>query len=292
MNGSASDEDRSWEEWVEGSSLLDQQPPNEIESEHFHYVLESEIDRNGEPNEVPRSHSFKARMLTSPVQLVFIKFAPGCVIDAEWEASENIPSSPHLQRPFDRSILDGILICGRRLHFIVSEYIDGVDLFQLTNPIDQDLLFNLCAQAASALAALHAKDLVHCDIKPENLMWGDSLLRIIDFETCTETGGTSMCSTEWYCAPEVRLGKVVEQKSDIFSLGMTFFFLRVRQRPHWINWDIVNWPEDFEGILADLVREMIEYDPDRRPTAEDICRKIEGFWEKERSDEDLIPYLE
>lgn len=88
-------------------------------------------------------------------------------------------------------------------------------------------LVDLMADITRALAAMHARGLVHRDVKPHNVVSVDGRGALIDFDLATTLGQTasliSKTATLWYRAPEVstnpRLG--AEPASDMWSLGMT-----------------------------------------------------------------------
>ncbi len=118
--------------------------------------------------------------------------------------------------------------------FFAMEYIEGQsldDILKGGNSLSVKHAKNLLKQACQGLAAAHEKDLVHRDIKPANLMLTkDGTLKIVDFgiartreygDKLTNTG--EFVGTPGYLSPEVCIGKEVDQRSDIFSLGIVFY---------------------------------------------------------------------
>ena len=118
--------------------------------------------------------------------------------------------------------------------FFAMEYIEGQsldDILKGGNTLTVKHAKNLLKQACLGLAAAHEKDLVHRDIKPANLMLTkDGTLKIVDFgiartreygDKLTNTG--EFVGTPGYLSPEVCIGKEVDQRSDIFSLGIVFY---------------------------------------------------------------------
>jgi serine/threonine-protein kinase len=67
--------------------------------------------------------------------------------------------------------------------FLVMEYVDGETLRQrLRHSMSLDQFFDIATQCAQALAAAHHRGIVHCDIKPENIMLTDTgQVKILDF---------------------------------------------------------------------------------------------------------------
>jgi len=118
--------------------------------------------------------------------------------------------------------------------FFAMEYIEGQsldDILKGGNSLSVKHAKNLLKQACIGLAAAHEKDLVHRDIKPANLMiTTEGTLKIVDFgiartheygDKLTNTG--EFVGTPGYLSPEVCIGKEVDLRSDIFSLGIVFY---------------------------------------------------------------------
>ncbi len=123
--------------------------------------------------------------------------------------------------------------------FLVMEYVQGVTLrHSIHKPAEVKDFLNVAVQCAQALVAAHEKRIVHCDIKPENiLLTPDGQVKILDFgvakglperqdPNATETAETQsgpLIGTPAYMAPEVLLGKEPDGRADIFSLGVVFY---------------------------------------------------------------------
>ncbi|MBZ5720263.1 MAG: protein kinase [Acidobacteriia bacterium] len=119
--------------------------------------------------------------------------------------------------------------------FLVMEYIEGENLRQrLRRPLTLEQFFEIAMQCAEALAAAHERGIVHCDIKPENIMLTNSgQVKILDFgvakhlpqsdqsSTVDRTG--TMGGTPAYMSPEVLLEKIPDGRADVFSLGVVFY---------------------------------------------------------------------
>jgi eukaryotic-like serine/threonine-protein kinase len=122
---------------------------------------------------------------------------------------------------------------------LVMEYIEGETLRQrLARPLNFLEFFKLAVQCAEALAAAHARDVIHGDIKPENIMLTPAgHVKILDFGVAkrlpspgelatletqpTQTSGLG--GTLAYMAPEVLLETDADGRADIFSLGVVFY---------------------------------------------------------------------
>ncbi|MCB1603445.1 MAG: serine/threonine protein kinase, partial [Xanthomonadales bacterium] len=118
--------------------------------------------------------------------------------------------------------------------FFAMEYIEGRsldDLLKGGNTLSVSHAKNILKQACSGLEAAHKIGLVHRDIKPANMMiTNDGTLKIVDFgiartreygDKLTNTG--EFVGTPGYLSPEVCIGKEVDARSDIFSLGIVFY---------------------------------------------------------------------
>ncbi len=121
--------------------------------------------------------------------------------------------------------------------FLIMEFVEGSNLRQvLTRDTKLKDFLSIALQCAQGLKSAHDRNIVHCDIKPENIMISSSgKVKILDFGVARQlspTGGnlTSFTSetiklsgTPGYMAPEVMLDGPPDQKSDIFSLGVVFY---------------------------------------------------------------------
>ncbi len=125
--------------------------------------------------------------------------------------------------------------------YIAMEYLEGRELRDILNdqrhlPIEQ--ILDLAAQIARGLAYAHEHDVVHRDIKPANIMVvRDGHIKITDFGIArmasaavrTQTG--MVLGSPKYMSPEQVLGKVIDQRSDVFSLGVTLYEMLTGQVP-------------------------------------------------------------
>jgi serine/threonine protein kinase len=119
-------------------------------------------------------------------------------------------------------------------HFIVMEKVDGASVDRtLTEKgrLPPAEARSILRQIASALAAAHAKGIVHRDVKPANCLLGaDGRAKLMDFGialnfTADDSSNESIAGSPGYMAPEVVLGKVVDGRADIYALGATAFKL-------------------------------------------------------------------
>lgn len=119
--------------------------------------------------------------------------------------------------------------------FFAMEYVDGESLstvLKRESKLEVENALKILYQAAQGLAAAHDRGVIHRDIKPGNLMLTErGQVKIADFGIALATTDISkkltstgeFVGTPGYLSPEVCLGKPVDQRSDIFSLGIVLF---------------------------------------------------------------------
>lgn len=143
-------------------------------------------------------------------------------------------------------------------YYIVMEYVDGQSLekrVQKEGPLPINDVISYLRQSAKALRHAHQRNMVHCDIKPDNLLLNqDGQIKILDMGIAKlndpkkkgqvqETESTSdsqakkdeshILGTVDYLAPEMASGEVeADPRVDIYSLGCTMFFLLTGQVPY------------------------------------------------------------
>jgi len=114
---------------------------------------------------------------------------------------------------------------------LVMEYCSGGSLRRRLEegPLPQEKAIEWVRCLADTLGFVHAKGVVHHDIKPDNVLFGpDDSLKIGDFGIANQLGGTL-----FYLAPELHLGPVSEkdQRVDVYSLGVTLLELLLGSLP-------------------------------------------------------------
>src|SRR3989454_8162159 len=127
--------------------------------------------------------------------------------------------------------------------FLIMEYVEGENLRQrLRRPLSLQEFFDIATQCVDALAAAHERGIVHCDIKPENIMLTtNGQVKILDFgvakylprsdqSSTVERTGT-VGGTPAYMAPEVLLENLPDGRADIFSLGVVFYEMLTAHHP-------------------------------------------------------------
>ncbi|MGA2879061.1 MAG: protein kinase [Bryobacteraceae bacterium] len=147
-------------------------------------------------------------------------------------------------------------------NYLVMEYVDGVPL---KGPQPEATAMQFAAQIAAALDAAHARGIVHCDLKPANMLVTGDRLKLLDFGVArlasaptrerreavlatapyavSDGSGSAnevetvqftvsnMSGTPAYMSPEQAAGQMVDTRSDIFSFGVVLYELLSGRRP-------------------------------------------------------------
>ncbi|MDP2661355.1 MAG: protein kinase [Dehalococcoidia bacterium] len=120
----------------------------------------------------------------------------------------------------------------QNFEYIVLEFVEGKTLKEVLNdgPLSIDLAVKYARQLASGLDAAHQQGILHCDIKPQNvLITKDKIAKLADFgisRAVASTGGMTggmILGTLDYLAPEQIEGKRPDQRSDIYALGLVIY---------------------------------------------------------------------
>lgn len=126
--------------------------------------------------------------------------------------------------------------------YIVLEYVEGETLKELIRreaPLDVPTTLAYGIEIARALGAAHSQEIVHRDVKPQNvLLSGEGGAKITDFgiaRTLTEEGLTMdgrVLGTTDYVSPEQALGQAVTGQSDVYSLGVVLYEMLTGSPPY------------------------------------------------------------
>lgn len=124
--------------------------------------------------------------------------------------------------------------------YIATEYFPAGDLrTRLRNPTSCEDALDYVRQIAEALRVLHVAGVLHRDLKPANVMLRpDNTLVLIDFGLAKAlagdkslTGAGEIRGSPYYMSPEQAEGRAVDERSDLYSLGVIFFELLTGERP-------------------------------------------------------------
>jgi serine/threonine protein kinase/WD40 repeat protein len=128
------------------------------------------------------------------------------------------------------------------LPFIVMEFVPGETLQQMldrTGPLDAAEVLRIGRQVAEGLAAAHANDLIHRDVKPGNVLieGGSRRAKLTDFGLARAADDASLtqsglvAGTPLYMAPEQAKGEAVDHRADLFSLGSVLYAMTAGRPP-------------------------------------------------------------
>jgi len=175
-------------------------------------------------------------------------------------------------------------------HFLVMEYVEGRSAYNMIprkGGMDEELALHVCMQVARALDFAHKNDIVHRDIKPDNILVTEKgIAKLCDFglarDTAKETRLTQtgmMMGTPHYVSPEQARGeKDVDIRTDIYSLGATLYHMVTGETPFTGSSAAVvmtkhlteqmPWPRDVNPDLSEgccqLIAKMMAKDPANR----------------------------
>lgn len=220
---------------------------------------------------------------------------------------------PHIIKVFERGEYEGRL-------YMAMELIEGQSLAAFLEreqhvPLDQCLTIML--QLSETIRAIHAKGVLHRDLKPDNIMLvthqdNEQYVKLLDFGLArnqslthlTETG--EIIGTLFYLPPEQFSRRSFDQRSDIYALGVIFYELITLERPFWAEQPLelirqileqtplepVSLRADLEVDLNGLIMSMISKEPDKRPSIEAILDTLIVLSDRHRFDKQVQPLKE
>ena len=180
-------------------------------------------------------------------------------------------------------------------YYIAMEYVEGTTLKEILRrrgAISPSGIFHVLMQISEALAYAHEKKVVHRDIKPANAMWTrDKKVKLMDFglakvveEARNQT--TVIAGTPYYMSPEQTLGKNVDHRTDIYSLGVAAFEMATGTVPfkegnipyHHVHTpppSILDLRPELPVSLAGIVDRCLQKDPANRfQSAREILAEV------------------
>ena len=189
-------------------------------------------------------------------------------------------SHPNIVAVFDSGSDDGT-------HFIVTELVEGetlADRLRRDGPMPPADAVAVAVDVARALAAAHARGLIHRDIKPGNVMLlPDGGVKVVDFGIARAAGSDTLTHTgvvlgsTAYLSPEQAGGQPVDERADLYSLGCVLYEMLTGHVPFSADTPIATMyrhvNEDaappstiapVQSELEDVVLRCLEKDPKRR----------------------------
>lgn len=179
---------------------------------------------------------------------------------------------------------------------IIMEYLGGGDLFsriEQYGSLSEEESASIIRQILTALHSLHFASILHCDVKPENIIFESndicSSAKLADFGCCYDMSDKSkkmnyVVGTPGYIAPEVITKCSYSVKSDVYSLGVTLFVMLTGTHPftgccgqeileQTVNRDIVYDPLIWSHLSTSahsILQRMLTKDPSERLSVEEL----------------------
>ncbi|WP_372365210.1 serine/threonine-protein kinase [Candidatus Uabimicrobium sp. HlEnr_7] len=191
-------------------------------------------------------------------------------------------------------------------YYLVVEYIEGEPLSHIIraqSPLDVDRALLIVKKVAEGLDAAHKLKIIHRDIKPANIMVSKgSEPKVTDFGLAKMPSAASLSQsgqvvgTPSYMAPEQVEGKPVDNRSDLYSLGITLYEMLCANLPfkgdnlynimmahvHKNPVDIGKYNSKIDEALASIVAKMMAKNPeDRFQNGKQIVEAITGYMEQD-----------
>jgi len=203
---------------------------------------------------------------------------------------------PNIVTVFDAGEQDG-------RYYIAMEYVDGTTLKEIVRRrgvISPTGVLHVMLQMCEALAYAHSQKVVHRDVKTANTMWTrDRKAKIMDFGLAkvveeVRNHTTLVSGTPYYMSPEQTLGKNVDHRTDLYSLGVTLFEMATGELPFKegnVPYHHVHTPPPdprevnprLPPALAAILSRCLEKDPaNRYQSAGEILEEVRGLMARQR----------
>jgi serine/threonine protein kinase/predicted ATPase len=187
--------------------------------------------------------------------------------------------------------------------YIAMELVEGATLRQAAREgLAVGRALGIARQVSEALAVAHAAQIVHRDIKPDNVMVRpDGYVKLLDFglarvqpdmitigQPAATTEAGLLLGTIAYMAPEQARGEMITQEADVFALGVMLYELVTGRHPfaapsqmgtlHALMWEAPEPPSfvnpELPRAIDQLIIEMLQKDPRLRPGASEVMYRL------------------
>lgn len=194
------------------------------------------------------------------------------------------------------------------LPYIVMQYVKGTtmaDRLEASGKLPVDEAQRLLGEIASAAAAAHQKGIVHRDIRPANILYdeegGSAMLTDFGIAAILATGDSEeparltrtgeLVGNPAYMSPEQLLGEQVTERSDVYALGLLGYELLAGEGPYEAKSKrelfaahVKDQPRPLIDVRADagvqlsnLLARCLAKEPERRPSASDVAKRLTGL---------------
>lgn len=174
--------------------------------------------------------------------------------------------------------------------YLALEYLPGESLAEVLakGALPAPEVIRIGLGVGRALAEAHRHDLLHCDLKPANvLIADDGRPRVLDFGLARAVQGAGQGRISWsgtpaYMSPEQRTGEALSPATDVWALGMIMFEALTGRLPAPTASGLLTTPERPEAErlpdgLADLVADCLTLAPDGRPPLRRVLDRLERY---------------
>ncbi|MGL4484113.1 MAG: Stk1 family PASTA domain-containing Ser/Thr kinase [Anaerovoracaceae bacterium] len=244
----------------------------------------------------------KCRLLNRFVAVKILK--PEFTKDAKF--IENFRKESHAAASLTHPNIVAVYDVGREgnINYIVMELIEGQTLSELINaeaPLDYRRVIEITKQIAAGLSVAHKRGIIHRDIKPHNVMMtSDGVAKITDFgiakamssTTIVDSTNDNIMGSVHYFSPEQARGGYIDEKSDIYALGIVMYEMLTGKVPFdgdnpvtvalmHINNEMIPPSKLVTGIPPRLeqivMKATSKYQTDRYASADDLISELNNI---------------